>query len=152
MKGVFRQAHNTSRCRSIVHESEGNKDVRLFRITKTVKISQISDPLKFDGHSRKSRSQRAQQDSVSQTVMERTAETIAESAHQASRATGAITDAIEDGVGVVRHAEKQGCDTAEEFLDDTARRLPRHLALTVMTTFAVGVAAGALNGWMMKRR
>jgi len=89
---------------------------------------------------------------MSQTVMERTAEAIAESSHQASRAKGAITDAIEDGVGVVRHAAKQGFDAAEEFLDDTAHRLQRHLALTVATTFVAGVAAGALIGSILKRR
>ena len=89
---------------------------------------------------------------MSQTVMERTAETIAESAHQASRATGVIADAIEEGVGVVRHAAKQGCDAAEEFLDDTTHRLQRHLALTVATTFVVGVATGALIGSILKRR
>jgi hypothetical protein len=89
---------------------------------------------------------------MSQTVVERTAEHIAESAHQASRATSAIADAIEDGVGVVRRAAKQGGDAAEEFLDDTTQRLQRHLVLTVATTFAAGVTAGALIGWMMKRR
>jgi hypothetical protein len=89
---------------------------------------------------------------MSQTVVERTAEHIAESAHQASRATSAIADAIEDGVGVVRRAAKQGGDAAEEFLDDTTQRLQRHLVLTVATTFAVGVTAGTLIGWMMKRR
>lgn len=89
---------------------------------------------------------------MSQTVVERTADAISESAHQDSRATGRITDAIEDGVGVLRQAAKQGCDAAEEFLDDTARRLQRHLALTVTSTFVVGVTAGALIGWMMKRR
>ncbi|MFZ0289514.1 MAG: hypothetical protein WBW98_20085 [Candidatus Sulfotelmatobacter sp.] len=89
---------------------------------------------------------------MSQTVVERTAEHIAESAHQASRATSAIADAIEDGVGVVRRAAKHGGDAAEEFLDDTTQRLQRHLLLTVATTFAAGVTAGALIGWMMKRR
>jgi hypothetical protein len=89
---------------------------------------------------------------MSRTVVERTAEHIAESAHQASRATSAIADAIEDGVGVVRRAAKQGGDAAEEFLDDTTQRLQRHFVLTVATTFAVGVTAGALIGWMMKRR
>jgi len=89
---------------------------------------------------------------MSQTVVERTAEQIGKSARQASRATSAIADAIEDGVGVVRRAAKQGGDTAEEFLDDTTQRLQRHLVLTVATTFAVGVTAGALIGWMMKRR
>ena len=89
---------------------------------------------------------------MSQTVLERTAEHIAESAHQASRATGAVADAIEDGVGVVRRAAKQGGDAAEEFLNDTTQRIQRHPVLTVATTFAIGFAAGTLIGWMMKRR
>jgi len=89
---------------------------------------------------------------MSRTVVERTAEHLAESAHQASRATSAIADAIGEGVGVVRRAAKQGGDAAEEFLDDTTQRLQRHLVLTVATTFAVGVTAGTLIGWMMKRR
>ena len=89
---------------------------------------------------------------MSQTVVERTAEQIGKSARQASRATSAIADAIEDGVGVVRRATKQSGDATEEFLDDTIQRLQRHLVLTVATTFAVGVTTGALIGWMMKRR
>jgi len=89
---------------------------------------------------------------MSQTVMENAADTISDSVHQASRATSAITDAIEDGVRVVKHTAKQGCDAAEEFVNDTARRLQRHLALTIVATFAVGITAGAAFGWMMKRR
>lgn len=89
---------------------------------------------------------------MSQTVAERAAQHIGESARQASRATSAIADAIQDGVGVVRRAAKQGGDAAEEFLDDTTERIQRHLVLTVATTFAVGVATGALIGLMMKRR
>jgi ElaB/YqjD/DUF883 family membrane-anchored ribosome-binding protein len=84
--------------------------------------------------------------------VERTAEHIAESAHQASRATSAVADAIEDGVGVVRRAAKEGGDAAEEFLNDTTQRLQRHPALTIATTFAVGFTAGTLIGWIMKRR
>jgi ElaB/YqjD/DUF883 family membrane-anchored ribosome-binding protein len=89
---------------------------------------------------------------MSQTIAERTAEHIAESAHQASRATSAVAEAIEDGVGVVRRAAKRGGDAAEEFLDDTTQRIQRHPVLTVATTFALGFTAGALIGWMMRRR
>ena len=89
---------------------------------------------------------------MSQTVAERTAEHIGESVRQASRATSAIAEAIDDGVGVVRRAAKQDGDAAEEFLNDTTQRIQRHPVLTVATTFAVGVAAGTLIGWMLKRR
>ncbi len=89
---------------------------------------------------------------MSQTVLERTADQIAESAHQASRATSAVADAIDDGVGVVRRAAKQGGDAAEEFLQDTTQRIQRHPALTVAVTFAAGLTAGALIGLMIKRK
>jgi ElaB/YqjD/DUF883 family membrane-anchored ribosome-binding protein len=89
---------------------------------------------------------------MSQTVAERAAEHLAESAHQASRATSAVAEAIEDGVGVVRRAAKRGGDAAEEFLDDATQRIQRHPVLTVATTFALGFTTGALVGWMMKRR
>jgi len=84
--------------------------------------------------------------------MERTAEHIGKSARQASRATSAIADAIDDGVGVVRRAAKQGGDAAEEILNDTTQRIQRHLVLTVATSFAIGVTAGTLIGWMIKRK
>lgn len=89
---------------------------------------------------------------MSQTVLDRTAEHIAESARQASRASSAVADAIEDGVGVVRRAAKQSGDAAEEFLNDTTQRIQRHVVLTVATTFAVAFTAGTVIGWMMRRR
>jgi ElaB/YqjD/DUF883 family membrane-anchored ribosome-binding protein len=55
-------------------------------------------------------------------------------------------------VGVVKRAAKQGGDAAEEFLNDTTQRLQRHPLLTVATTFAVGLTAGTLLGWMIRRR
>jgi len=89
---------------------------------------------------------------MSQTAVDRTAEHITESAHRASRATSAVADAIGNGVGVLRRAAKQGGDAAEELLDDTTQRIQRHPMLTVATTFAVGFTAGALLGWMIKRK
>jgi F0F1-type ATP synthase assembly protein I len=89
---------------------------------------------------------------MSQTLVEKAAEHIAESAHQTSRATSAVADAIEDGLGIAKRAAKRGGDAAEEFLDDTTQRIQRHPALTVATTLVAGFTAGALIGWMMKRR
>ena len=89
---------------------------------------------------------------MSQSVLERTAEQVTDSARQASRATNAVADAIEDGVGVIRRAARQSGDAAEELLNDTSQRIQRHPALTVATTFAVGLAAGTVIGWMMRRR
>jgi len=89
---------------------------------------------------------------MSQTLVETAVEHIAESAHQASRATSAVADAIENGIGIVRRAAKRGGDATEEFLDDTTQRIQRHTVMTVATTFAVGFTAGALIGWMMRRR
>jgi hypothetical protein len=89
---------------------------------------------------------------MSQTAVDKAAEHIAESAHQACCATGAIADAIGDGVEFVRRTAKHGGDAAEDFLNDTTRRLQRNPGLTVAATFAVGLTAGTFLGWMMKRR
>jgi ElaB/YqjD/DUF883 family membrane-anchored ribosome-binding protein len=89
---------------------------------------------------------------MSQTVVERAAGHIAESAQRASRATSAVADAIEDGVGAVRRVAKQGGDAAEEFLNDANQRVQRHPLLTLAATFAIGVTAGTFIGWMMKRK
>jgi hypothetical protein len=64
---------------------------------------------------------------MSKNVVEGTAEHISESVHQASRATSAVADAIEDSVGVMRRAAKKGGDVAEEFVDDTTMRVQRSL-------------------------
>jgi ElaB/YqjD/DUF883 family membrane-anchored ribosome-binding protein len=101
---------------------------------------------------RNTNSQNTKEKVMSQSVLERTAEQVTDSARQASRASSAVADAIEDGVGVVRRAARQGGDAAEEFLNDTTQRIQRHPVLTVATTFAVGLAAGTVIGWTMKRR
>lgn len=89
---------------------------------------------------------------MSRTVVERTAEHIAASARQASAATNAIADAVEDGTKVMRRVVKQSGDVAEEFLQDTTQRIQRHPVVIVAATFAAGVAVGTLIGRMMQRR
>jgi ElaB/YqjD/DUF883 family membrane-anchored ribosome-binding protein len=88
-----------------------------------------------------------------QTVLDRATEHIAESARQASRATSGVAEAIiEDGVGVVRRAAKQGGDAAEEILNDSGQRIQLHPEETVAVTIAVGFTEGALVVCINNRR
>lgn len=89
---------------------------------------------------------------MTQSVLERTGEQIAETSRKASRAASAVADALEGAVGAARRVTKQGGDAAEEFVDDTTKRMQRHPVETVVTTFALGVAFGLLIGWVVKRR
>jgi ElaB/YqjD/DUF883 family membrane-anchored ribosome-binding protein len=68
------------------------------------------------------------------------------------RVTSAVSDAIENGIGVAKRTARQGGPEAEAFLDDTAQHLQRHPLLAVATTFAVGFTAGAFIGWLIKRK
>ena len=87
-----------------------------------------------------------------QSVVDKTGNQIAETARKTSRAASAVADAFQDGVEAATRVAKQGGDAAEELFDDTAKRLQRHPMETIVTTFAMGVALGALIGWMTKRR
>ncbi len=86
------------------------------------------------------------------TVFERTGEHIAEAAHKASRAADAIAEAAEDAIGVAKRTGKQFNDAAEELLDDTTQRIKRHPAEAVVATFAMGLIAGVLIGWIIGRK
>jgi hypothetical protein len=65
-------------------------------------------------------------------VLERTGEQIAETARKACRATSAVADAFDDGVAAARRVARQSGDAAEEFMDDTTKRLQRHLVATMV--------------------
>jgi ElaB/YqjD/DUF883 family membrane-anchored ribosome-binding protein len=92
------------------------------------------------------------EDPMPNTVLERTGEHLTDAAHKASRAADAIAEAAEDAIGVVRRTGKLFNDAAEELLDDTTLRIKRHPAEAIVTTFAVGLVAGVLIGWMIGRR
>jgi ElaB/YqjD/DUF883 family membrane-anchored ribosome-binding protein len=89
---------------------------------------------------------------MTQTVLETPAEHVAASTGYASCATSAVADAIGNGVGVAKRAVEHSREAAQEFLHDTSQRIQRNPGTTVATTFAVGLAAGALIGWTMKRK
>ncbi len=83
---------------------------------------------------------------MAQSVLERQGEHIAESARKMCQMTSAFADAMQDGVKATRRVAKRGGDAAEEFLDDTSKRLQRHPIGSVVLTFALGVTAGILIG------
>jgi ElaB/YqjD/DUF883 family membrane-anchored ribosome-binding protein len=89
---------------------------------------------------------------MAQSVLKQMGEQIDETTRRASRAASAVADALEDGVGAARRAAKQGGQAATELLDGTKRRVQRHPIESVAATFAVGIAVGAVIGWMTRRR
>ena len=89
---------------------------------------------------------------MAQSVLEQAGEKAAEAAHKASRAASAAADALEDGLSSARRAAKQGGYAVAEFFDNTKRSVKRHPIEAIVVTFAAGIAAGTLIGWIMKRR
>ena len=87
-----------------------------------------------------------------ENILEKADAQVAESIRRLSRATSAMADSIEEGVGAIQRAIKRGGDVAEELMDDTTQRVKRHPAETIAATLAVGLVTGVFIGWMLKRR
>ncbi len=87
-----------------------------------------------------------------ETVLEKAGEQIADGAHRASRATAAMTEAFEDGVGMAKRAVKHSCDAVEELMEDSQQRIKRHPVETVVASFAAGTLCGILIGWFARRK
>jgi ElaB/YqjD/DUF883 family membrane-anchored ribosome-binding protein len=87
-----------------------------------------------------------------ESVFERADAQVAESIHKLSRATSAMADAIDEGVGVIKRAVKRSGDAAEELMDDATQRVKRHPVETMAAAFAAGIVLGGLVGWMVSRR
>jgi ElaB/YqjD/DUF883 family membrane-anchored ribosome-binding protein len=89
---------------------------------------------------------------MSQTLVEKAGEHIAQSVREASRVTAAVADALVDGVDVAKRAAKQSGDAAEDFVNDSTRRIQRNPLVTVAATLIVGFAIGMLAGAKMQKR
>jgi hypothetical protein len=63
-----------------------------------------------------------------------------------------MADAVEEGLGAARRVAKHAGDAAEEFFDETTKRLERHPTETVVGSVALGIAIGILIGWLISRR
>ena len=96
---------------------------------------------------------------MAQAAVNQATDFFEETVQQATRATGAVADAFQDGLGearramkVAKRAVKQGSEAAEEFLNDTTKNVRRHPMQTIAITFAVGATVGAVFAWALKRR
>jgi ElaB/YqjD/DUF883 family membrane-anchored ribosome-binding protein len=89
---------------------------------------------------------------MSQTLVEKASDHIAQSVREASRVTAAVADAVVDGVEAAKRAAKQSGDAAEDFVNDSTRRIQRNPLLTVAVTFVTGLAVGTLAGLSMRRK
>ena len=87
-----------------------------------------------------------------QSILGTASEHIADSVREASRVTAAVADAFEEGVGVAKRAAKQSGEAAEEFMNDSTRRIQRNPLATVAVTLATGLAVGILTGLAIRRR
>jgi len=89
---------------------------------------------------------------MSETILDRANDYLAESAERAFCAKIAVAGAIEDGIGTVKHAAKRGRLFAEEAVDHTAQTIKRNPVKAVAASLAVGLIAGTLVGWKLRRR
>ncbi len=86
------------------------------------------------------------------TAVERAKEKIADSVHTVSRATNAVADVFDTGIDTVRRMGKHTSDAAEEFMEDTAERIKRHPATTVLMVFTAGFLIGGFVSWLAGRK
>lgn len=89
---------------------------------------------------------------MAEDILKRADAQVAESIRKLSRATSAMAEAIDEGVGAIKLAVKRSGDLAEEVMDDTMQRVKRHPTETIAATFALGVVVGAFLGWMVSSR
>ena len=89
---------------------------------------------------------------MAENIVEKADAQVAESIRKLTRATSAMAEAIDEGVGAIKLAVKRSGDLAEEMMDDTTQRVKRHPVETVVATFALGLIVGGLIGWMASRK
>jgi ElaB/YqjD/DUF883 family membrane-anchored ribosome-binding protein len=87
---------------------------------------------------------------MEQSVFEHVGQQMDDTTRKANRAASAVADALEDSVLAARRAARDGADAATEILYDTKKRLQRYPFESAAVTFAAGIAAGAVIGWIMK--
>jgi len=89
---------------------------------------------------------------MAENIVDKAEAQVAESIRKLTRATSAMAEAIDEGVGAIKLAVKRSGDLAEEMIDDTTQRVKRHPVETVVATFTLGLIVGGLISWMVSRK
>jgi hypothetical protein len=89
---------------------------------------------------------------MTENIVDKAEAQVAESIRKLTRATSAMAEAIDEGVGAIKLAVKRSGDLAEEMIDDTTQRVKRHPVETMVATFTLGLIVGGLIGWMASRK
>ena len=89
---------------------------------------------------------------MAENIVDKAEAQVAESIRKLTRATSAMAEAIDEGVGAIKLAVKRSGDLAEEMMDDTTQRVKRHPVETMVATFSVGIIVGGFIGWMVFRK
>jgi ElaB/YqjD/DUF883 family membrane-anchored ribosome-binding protein len=89
---------------------------------------------------------------MTENIVDKAEAQVAESIRKLTRATTAMAEAIDEGVGAIKLAVKRSGDLAEEMIDDTTQRVKRHPVETVVATFTLGLIVGGLISWMVSRK
>jgi hypothetical protein len=89
---------------------------------------------------------------MAENIVEKADAQVVESIRKLTRATSAMAEAIDEGVGAIKLAVKRSGDLAEEMMDDTTQRVKRHPVETMVATFSVGIIVGGFIGWMVFRK
>jgi ElaB/YqjD/DUF883 family membrane-anchored ribosome-binding protein len=89
---------------------------------------------------------------MTENIVDKAEAQVAESIRKLTRATSAMAEAIDEGVGAIKLAVKRSGDLAEEMIDDTTQRVKRHPVESVVATFTLGLIVGGLISWMLSRK
>ncbi|MGI9101949.1 MAG: hypothetical protein ACR2IF_05850 [Terriglobales bacterium] len=86
------------------------------------------------------------------TTAEKVTDNISQTMHKVKHATSTLAGTIDDAVDTAKHIGKRSSDAAEELMDDTVLRIKRHPTETVVGAFVLGVIAGGLIDYVIRRR
>jgi len=81
----------------------------------------------------------------------RAGEKIAEAISDIENAKAALSEVVDEGKEVARHAVRRGIRAVEDLEADAVQEVRRHPRTTVAITFGVALSAGLLLGWLFSR-